>query len=567
MIEKVKQFSFFIKKNQLYFWMAVLTALLYSATKVLMSVLMQYAIDISISGNTEKLKLFALQVCLYLLILLLIGFIAFHLKSRYIKKATKKYTISVLQAMLRKTMLEYQKNDVGTYITKLSNDLNIIEINYLDGSIVIIRELLTLMFIIVLMLYYSVTMFLVSVVCFFIPMLISAISSRKVKDNLRDISEKSARFIDVLKDIFGGFPIIKTFMAEKEMLGEATTRFDDYNEVKEKKNNLEGRIATLSDFSSLLVLSIVFFVGTYLVTKGKITVGALMAFLQLLSFAIYPLQVLPKAITNFFACSGIIVTEKGEKCDVATNMKISFNKEIKVKNVSYGYDSDQCVLQDVDLTFQRGKNYVILGESGSGKSTLLKLLIKYYPDYQGEILIDDVSLRNLKIEELYQTVSIIQQEVFLFNTSLRNNITLFKDYSDEKLQYAISLSGLSDVVTSKGIDFQCGENGCNLSGGERQRIAIARALIRGVKVLIMDEATSNLDGIMAYQIERQLLEIPDITLIAVEHKCFKELLPKYDNIIVLAKGRVVECDTYEKMIDKNGYLRNILRLSDTQKET
>ena len=155
----------------------------------------------------------------------------------------------------------------------------------------------------------------------------------------------------------------------------------------------------------------------------------------------------------------------------------------------------------------------------------------------------------------------------MFNTSLRNNITLFKDYSDEKLQYAISLSGLSDVVTSKGIDFQCGENGCNLSGGERQRIAIARALIRGVKVLIMDEATSNLDGIMAYQIERQLLEIPDITLIAVEHKCFKELLPKYDNIIVLAKGRVVECDTYEKMIDKNGYLRNILRLSDTQKET
>lgn len=228
-----------------------------------------------------------------------------------------------------------------------------------------------------------------------------------------------------------------------------------------------------------------------------------------------------------------------------------------MKNVSYYHEGGNIGVSNVSFKLDSGKIYGIVGGSGSGKSTLLNLIMKSKPNYSGEIFLDDLELQKLTSQSLYNSISLIQQEVFLFDTTIENNVTMFKEFPQKEIAKALSISGLSKLIELKGKDFLVGENGKNLSGGERQRIAIARALIRDNSVILVDEVTSALDNHTAQQINETLINLQGTTRIIVTHRFENQILDQFDEILVMKNGRLVEVGSFKNLMNQKGYFYSL----------
>ena len=239
-----------------------------------------------------------------------------------------------------------------------------------------------------------------------------------------------------------------------------------------------------------------------------------------------------------------------------------FENNIKFDNVSFMYDKRK-VLDNVTFTFKKGGKYALVGKSGSGKSTLVKLLLKYYTNYEGNITIDNNNIKDLSFTSLYSNISIIQQDVFMFDASLKENITLFYDYNTDEIYNSIVKSGMKDFVDilPDKEESHIGENGNFISGGEKQRISIARSVIRNTPVLILDEATSSLDKETSYKIEKTLLDMKDLTIIFITHKLSEDLLNRCDEIIVMDDGKIVEAGNYLQLLENHNYFYNLYNIN------
>lgn len=220
------------------------------------------------------------------------------------------------------------------------------------------------------------------------------------------------------------------------------------------------------------------------------------------------------------------------------------------------------VLKNISFTFKPGGKYAIVGGSGSGKSTLLKILMGYYDNYLGSVSINGNEICDINRENLYRSFSMMHQNVFMLDDTLRNNITLLNPYSEEKYAQAVEKAKLNDLIQSlpNGSLTNVGEGGNTLSGGERQRVAIARALIKGSEVIMLDEAMANLDNETAYAIEKNLLDTPNITCIFITHRYSKELLRLCDGILVLRGGELVECGTFDELYEKKDYFYSLYNI-------
>jgi len=226
-----------------------------------------------------------------------------------------------------------------------------------------------------------------------------------------------------------------------------------------------------------------------------------------------------------------------------------------------GSRNDGAVIKNITYTFKPGGKYAIVGGSGSGKSTLLRVLMGYYDNYTGSANINGHEIRDINRESLYQSLAMMHQNVFMLDDTLRNNITLFNPYTDAEYEQAVKKARLGELAKSLESSTNAGEGGNTLSGGERQRVAIARALIKGSKVMMMDEATSNLDNETAYDIENALVEMPDLTSIFVTHRYTKDILRKCDGILVMRDGELVESGTFDELYGKKEYFYSLYNIS------
>ena len=213
------------------------------------------------------------------------------------------------------------------------------------------------------------------------------------------------------------------------------------------------------------------------------------------------------------------------------------------------------------MQLDAGKSYAIVGGSGSGKSTLLNLLMGSSSDYQGEICIDGVSIKNIESESLYRLMTSVQQNVFVINDTIRNNVTMFHDFTDDEVTLALKCSGLSEFIAQRSESFVCGENGANLSGGERQRISIARALLRKSPVLLVDEATAALDAATARAVSSSILDLSGMTRIVVTHRLEETILRRYDQILVMKNGTICEAGNFDTLMQQKGQFYSLFQIA------
>lgn len=246
--------------------------------------------------------------------------------------------------------------------------------------------------------------------------------------------------------------------------------------------------------------------------------------------------------------------------DAGKTLPPKLEEGIQIKDLSFAYEEGKTVLTHVNCCFEAGKSYAIVGASGSGKSTLLNLLMAAHGSYQGSIAFDGMELRETSSQSLYDLASMIQQQVYIFNASIRDNITMFREFPKDAVDRAIEQAGLTDLIRQKGEAYLCGENGSGLSGGEKQRISIARALLRGASVLLADEATAALDAHTAHQVSNAILNL-DILRIVVTHKLEASLLRRFDHILVLKNGSIAECGTFEELMNRKEYFYSLYSIA------
>ena len=215
------------------------------------------------------------------------------------------------------------------------------------------------------------------------------------------------------------------------------------------------------------------------------------------------------------------------------------------------------------MDIQKGEKIAIVGMSGSGKSTLLNLLLRFYDVTSGNISIDNQDLQDISSESLYNLITVVQQDVYIFDDTLSANITLNQPFSEDDIKQAVQQSGLENYILENELGLQtlCGENGANLSGGQKQRLSIARALIRKTPILLLDEATSSLDNQVTTEIENSILKIRDLTALVITHKLNETILKKYDRILFMKDGVIVEDGSFVDLMDRKGEFYKLFGLS------
>lgn len=324
----------------------------------------------------------------------------------------------------------------------------------------------------------------------------------------------------------------------------------------------------ISEGSANITFIINILLGIYMSMKGFLSIGSVIGVIQLINYIVYPINRIVDGYSRYKAVKAVNkrVEELLSQNDKSKEYleKVEKLLPIKLEKVSFSYKGNEQILKEINLVIEENKKYVVVGKSGSGKSTLVKLIAKYYEEYSGNILYDIQNGKELDRSSLLSELAMIQQNVIVFDDTLKKNIIMNQNYSEEEIRKAVEESGLSEFVKNlpNGLDTCIEENGRNISGGEKQRIAIARALIRKVPFMILDEATSSLDNENAYKIESSILNQEGLTALVVTHHLRKELLEKYDCILVMKEGKLVEEGTFEELMEKKQYFYNLYNVSD-----
>ncbi len=554
------------KGNTFPFVLDVIRCLLLAAVNLLISWLMQQLVDITFGAGTEYS--FAQLMGISAAVLALLGltfFLVYHAQPRFIAKAMGQYKEFAFQQISRKSIAAFSGENTAVYISALSNDANSIETKYLCNIANILLESVLFAGALAMMFWYSAPLTLASLGFALLPVLGSLLAGNRVAEADKVLSDKNDSYMSTLKDSLAGFPVVKAFRAEKEMcqlFGESVQAVADAKCRRGKTSILVQCFGTMGGITAQIG---VFAVGAWMALSGQgISAGVVVVFVQLMNFVVNPIGTVPQYIAEYKAAGALIdklaqaldqnVREEGKA------IPAELEQEIRVENLCFDY-GETPVLQNVSFTFEAGKRYAIVGASGSGKSTLLNLLMSAHENYAGSIRYDGVEVREVSSASLYELVSMVQQNVFVFNASIRDNITMFREFPRDEVDRAITLSGLSALIEEKGEGYLCGENGTGLSGGEKQRISIARSLLRHSAVLLVDEATAALDAQTAWQVSNAILHLDGLTRVVVTHALDAGLLSQYDEILTLKNGSLVETGSFNELMDRKGYFYSLYTVS------
>lgn len=553
-IERNRFIKRMYKGNKINFIILLFTSIIEVVINLAISVSLQQMIDIA--NGTDVNRFYRAGIFLVIIVLCIVINIIINAIVRpiYRKKGMMQYKKYVFENILDKNVSAFNEHETSEYISALTNDVNYIEEHYFAKIFDLITNSLLFVGTLVLMFLYNYQLAIIGIIFSLLPLIIAICFGKKLSVYEKKLSDTNAKFMHYVKDSLIGFSTIKSFKAEDKINEIFTIQDQTLENVKVKRARIGWIVQGLGGVTSVVAQFGVFFVGGYLcIVEGSITPGIIIGFVQLMNYVVNPLSTIPQLLSKRAAAIPLIdkIARLVEVKTEENKQSVKFENSIKLEGLNFSY-GEKVVLENINFDFQKGKSYVVVGASGSGKSTLLNLLMGRRKEYMGKIYYDNDELKEISSDSLINLVSLVEQNVFVFDDTIINNITMFSKVDEKILRDIIEKSGLKKLVEEKGENYRCGEGGSNLSGGEKQRISIARALLKKSQILLMDEATSSLDNETSSLITKEILALDDITKIVVTHKLDEETLSKFDQIITLKDGRILEVGTFTELLDKNG---------------
>lgn len=463
----------------------------------------------------------------------------------------------------------YTEGRKGDLITRMSGDIQEIEISVIATLDAVFKAPLIIIGSIIFMIYISpaLTLF-VLVLMIFTTFIIGGIS-RTLKRNSKTAQNKLGLLVSMVEETIGGIRIIKAFNAE-------SFQIEKFKQVNNKYKDIITRIlwrkdlsSPLSEFLGITIVSVLLYYGSNLVFSGKLIPETFFAFIfafyqviepsKLFSSSYYRLQ---KGLAAVERVEEIIRNDEVE-IQEKTIETVDFKSNIHYKNISFKFtEGGDWILKDIDIEIKKGEIVAFVGSSGAGKSTLVDLLPRFYESVKGEILIDSVPITSYSVSAIRNIIGMVSQEAILFNDTIYNNIVFgASQFSKEQVMEAARIANAHEFImeTQQGYETMIGDRGMKLSGGQRQRLTIARAILRNPPILILDEATSALDAASEKSVQEALEKVMQKrTSLVVAHRL--STIQHADRIYVLEQGKVVQFGRHEELISVEGPYRDFVKL-------
>lgn len=545
---------------------------------VLLNILIDAVFAALTSGKTDRLLWCAAFCCVYALFFGAVIYADERWKASAVSHSMRSVRGCVMEGILGKELPEFQAENSARYLALLGQNLSTFEENYLKNLLSIYDSIVSMAAAAAMLIWIDPLIAGISIAAMSIPSLIPKLFAKKLSARQKKAAESTTAYQAVVKDILGGFEVVKSYriaavMQEKSEKAAA--------EMEGDKAGIAAAMAAVYGLANTASVAVQFLLmalcGVFAV-HGLITIGSVVAVTQLTGQVISPAFQLSAKYSMLHSVRPICEqireaarprsAEASGLCEAAGKQRslrsaakppvcadrpeaAEMKRSLALRDVSFSYGGAP-VLKRVSLSLEYGKKYALVGKSGCGKSTLLRLIAGYDQRSAGSMTVDGH-------EERACALSLISQNIFLFDDTIRNNMTLYGDYAPEEIQAAVRLAGLEGLIASleNGIDTEVLENGRRFSGGEKQRIAIARALLHKRSLLLLDEATSALDEENAGKIERAILGLKDITCLSVTHRLSSGALREQDGIFVMEDGEIVEQGTYAELMQKNGSFRRL----------
>ncbi|MFC6096739.1 ABC transporter ATP-binding protein [Flavobacterium qiangtangense] len=476
-------------------------------------------------------------------------------------------------AMYKKTielpLSFFSEKRKGDVISRISGDVNEVQNSFLSILELVVKEPLTIVFTIVAM--FAISTKLTIFVFVFIPIsgyIISLIGKQLKKKSTR-AQEEQGIFLSTIEETIGGLKVVKGYNSEKHFGNVFQRSTERFFELSNSIGNRQNLASPVSEFMGITVIAMLLWYGGNMVLVDKTLEGAaFIAYMGLAYNILTPAKAISKASYSIKRGNAaaervmeILEQENYIEDKIDAFEKHSFEDKITIENINFSYEKER-VLKNFSLEVKKGQTVALVGQSGSGKSTIANLLTRFYDVQEGTIKVDNIGIKDLKLESLRGLTGLVTQDSILFNDTIKNNILLGKqDATDEEIIDALKIANAYEFVKDLplGINTNVGDSGNKLSGGQKQRLSIARAVLKNPPIMILDEATSALDTESERLVQVALENMmQNRTSIVIAHRL--STIQKADKIVVMQKGEIVEHGTHDELLAKDGVYRKLVMM-------
>ena len=550
----------YLLEHRLKIFLALIMMVISAAATGLHAWLVRPALDeVLIKGNKEMLFLIPIAIIIVTLIKGLATYTHSYQMSKVAHSIIAKLQIQMFEKLMYLDLKFYSDSKSGNLISRLINDTHYLRQAIVKSVTGIIKDVLVIIFLLGNMFYQSWSLTLFAFFAF--PLALWPI--RKIGKSIRKITytiqNEIASFSNVLAESIKGIRQVKSYTKENYEKRRAYETISFIQKYFTRSAFISNRLSPLMEFIGSLAIALSIYVGGVFVLNESMTTGQFMSFLVSLLLAYQPVKALgnlnisvQEGLAGAERIFNLLDTSKNRMEKITSENKIKLNGNIILKNVSFAY-SEKNVLNNISLEIPKGKKVALVGLSGSGKSTIANLIVRFFDNYNGQILIENKDIKKIELVDLRNNISMVTQETILFNDSIANNIKYGKlDASEEEIKNVAKTSGISEFSENleNQLDTVIGESGVKLSGGQRQRIAIARAILKNGPILIMDEATSSLDNITEKEVLKTIKNLmKDKTTLIIAHRL--STIEDSDIIYVLDKGKIESFGTHQELLNKS----------------